>query len=177
MGLRKKKWILFISILATLCFAIPLLFIPTQSALVFYKENTNTLLAYLPIKKDDTFEIVYTHSIHLTDVVEKYKIIDNFKIQQYEMIFEEFGIGMPSYAVGDETFSSEDGRYHIRNMENTFPSLSIRNGLIVPEHRLTWGEESEHSVWFTDYFEPGAWLTMKMDSLSMWQWLKGEQIK
>src|SRR5699024_6279185 len=141
--------------------------IPFHSALVFYKENTNHIEAFLPIDKGDGFQIIFKHSIHLTDVM------DNYDIKQNEIVYEEFGIGMPSNAEEGETFVYEDGKYHIKDLDNIFPSMNVRNGKTVSETRLAWGNQSEHMVWFNDYFKPGAWFTLKIEKLTLWQYLKG----
>ncbi|MBU8598158.1 hypothetical protein CHH78_16870 [Shouchella clausii] len=171
--LTRKYWV---GIVLLLLLATSVLLIPFRTALVFYEENTTSISAYLPLKPGDTFEIIYTHSIHRSDVSEKYVILDNLTIQQYEFVFEEFGIGMPSNANGKEQFVMEDGKYYIRNMENIFPSFALRTGTVVPEHRLVWGQHAEHIAWFADYFDPGAWFTVKMERLNLWQQLKGEEI-
>ncbi|KPH74291.1 DUF1850 domain-containing protein [Oceanobacillus caeni] len=155
------------------------LFIPFRTALVFYKENTPNIEAFLPIKKGDTFQIIFKHSIHLTDVVEKYKVTKDLEIKQYEFVYEEFGIGMPSNAEEGETFVYEDGKYHIKNMDNVFPEIKVRNGKTVSENRLVWGtkdNEDQHMVWFNDYFEPGAWFTIKVKSISLWEMMGGVEI-
>lgn len=152
------------------------LHIPVRTALVFYKENTHHIEAYLPLHIGDTFQIVFTHSIHLTDVVEKYKVSDDHQISQYEMIFEQFGIGMPSNAEGEETLVYDDGKYYLKNINRIFPSLNIRNGKTVSKHRLRWGEQDQYMAWFNTYFEPGAWFTLKIEKLSLWQLMKGEKI-
>ncbi|WP_068673955.1 DUF1850 domain-containing protein [Oceanobacillus sp. Castelsardo] len=155
------------------------LFVPFRTALVFYKENTTDIEAFLPIKKGDTFQIIFKHSIHLTDVVEKYRVTKNFEIKQYEFVYEEFGIGMPSNAEEGETFVYEDGKYYIKNINNVFPEIKVRNGKTVSENRLVWGteeNENQHMVWFNDYFEPGAWFTIKVEGLSLWQIMKGVKI-
>ncbi|MFD1851975.1 DUF1850 domain-containing protein [Oceanobacillus bengalensis] len=170
---------LILPLLIALLLLLILLFVPFRTALVFYKENTSTVEALLPIKQGETFQIIFKHSIHLTDVVEKYKITSDLNIQQYEFVYEEFGIGMPSNAEEGETFEYIDGKYYIKNMSNIFPTMNIRNGKTVSEHRLVWGtEENEeaHMVWFNDYFEPGAWFTVKVERLSLWDYLKGVKI-
>lgn len=150
--------------------------IPFQTALVFYEQNTSNVRAYLPIQVDDHFQIIFTHSIHLTDVVEKYKVLEDLSIQGYEFVFEEFGIGMPSYANEGEELIIKDGKYHLKNTNLIFPSINIRNGKVVSEHRLVWGEYAEHLVYFNDYFEPGERLMMKVDRLSLWQIMRGVKI-
>lgn len=156
-----------------------ILFIPFRTAIVFYKENTNQIQAFLPIGKGDTFQIIFKHSIHLTDVVEKYTLLDNDQIKQYEIVYEHFGIGMPSNANKGEIFVYEDGKYHIKDLKNIFASMNIRNGKTVSENRLVWGgpdDEERHMVWFNEYFKPGAWFTVKSDKLSLWQYLIGVRI-
>lgn len=170
----KFKTIIFVSIPLLL---ITLLFIPFKSALVFYKENTDELAAYLPIDAGDQFDIIFTHSIHLTDVVEKYHVTENLTIIQDEIIFESFGIGMPSTVEEGQTFEYKDGRYHLGNLNNVFESMKIRNGKTVSKHRLRWKNHMEEKmVWFNDYFEPGAWYTVKVDKLPLWSYLKGVKI-
>lgn len=154
---------------------------PFKTALVFYQENTNELEAFLPIDPSKTFQIIFKHSIHLTDVVEKYEVTTDLNIEQTEIIFEEFGIGMPSNAEGEEKFEYKDGKYHISNLNRVFESINIRNGKTVSEHRLVWESESddgteEKQVWFNDYFEPGAWFTVKIEKISLMQYLKGVRI-
>lgn len=171
-----KKFLMILLPVILLFTVLIILFVPFKQSLVFYDENTSDIEAYLPMESQDTFQIIFTHSIHLTDVVEKYVVLDNQDIQQYEIVYEEFGIGMPSNAQGDEEFVHEDGKYHIKNMENIFPEIKLRNGKTVSEHRLVWGPDNEYITEFNDYFEPGAWFTIKIDKLSLWQMIKGVRI-
>lgn len=152
-------------------------FLPLRTALVFYKENTNRIQAFLPVEPGETFQIVFKHSIHLTDVIEKYRVTEDLKIEQYEFVFEEFGIGMPSNAGEGEEFVYDDGKYYIQNMSNLFPSLNIRNGKTVSEHRLIWGDQGDKMVWFNEYFDSGAWFTVKVERLTAWECVKGVEIR
>lgn len=161
-----KKWLVFISIIVIIpC----LLFIPFKTSLVFYDENTDDIVAYVPLKSGDTFQIIFVHSIHLTDVTEKYEITKDKQIKQYEMIFSDFGIGMPYEVKDHEEIFYEDGFYHLTKINNRFESMKIRNGKTVSEHRFIWkkDDDEKHMIEFNDYFEPGAWFTVKSDKLSM----------
>lgn len=174
--MKLKRLIIFPAILFLL---IIISLLPLKSALVFYNENTNEIAAYLPLEPGDQFDIIFTHSIHLTDVVEKYHVTKDLTILQDEIIFESFGIGMPSNAEEGQTFEYKDGRYHIGNLNNEFELIKIRNGKTVSKHRLRWkykDEEKDQIVWFNEYFEPGAWYTVKADKLSLWSYLKGVKV-
>lgn len=153
------------------------MFIPFKQALVFYKENTDQLEAYLPLNTSDTFQLIWKHSIHLTDVEEKYKIQKNNDIKQYEIVFEHFGIGMPSNAQEGEEFVHKDGKYHIKNMNNIFPEIRLRNGKVVSENRLVWGENQQHIIPLNKYFKPGERVTLKIQQLTLWDYLRGVKIR
>lgn len=161
-----KKWLAFIIILMVII--VGLLFLPFKSSLVFYDENTEDIVAYIPLKSEETFQIIFVHSIHLTDVTEKYEITQDKQIKQSQMIFSDFGIGMPYEVKEHEEIFYEDGFYHLTKMDNRFDSMKIRNGKTVSEHRFVWKKNDEkHMVEFNDYFEPGAWFTVKSGKLSM----------
>lgn len=172
-----KKMILIPIILLLLIIAA---FVPFKTALVFYKEGTDHIEAFLPINEGDTFQLIWKHSIHLTDVVEKYEVMENQVIKQYEIVYEHFGIGMPSNALEGETFEYKDGKYHVKDLDNIFPSLKIRNGKTVSKNRLVWdihGSSGQGKmVWFNKYFEPGAWFTLKIKNISLWEYMKGVKI-
>ena len=172
---RKSRWIAILIVCIVL--GCHLLFVPLHTALVFYHENTDHITAFLPVKVDDTFQIVFKHSIHLTDVTEKYRVTKDLQIEQYEFVYEHFGIGMPSNAEEGEEFVYEDGKYYIKNMSRKFPSLNIRNGKTVSEHRLIWGDEAEKVVSFNRYFDSGAWFTVKVTRLTGWQYFKEVEIR
>lgn len=161
-----KKWLVVSIVLIMM--VIGLLFIPFKSSLVFYKENTEDISAYIPLKSGEAFQIIFVHSIHLTDVTEKYEITEDKQIKQSEMIFSDFGIGMPSEVKEHEEIFYEDDFYHLVNMDNQFASMKIRNGKTVSKHRFIWEQKGrKHMIKFNDYFEPGAWFTVKSDKLSM----------
>lgn len=166
--MKFKRTVLSLIFISSIFFVILMIInIPMKTALVFYEKKTDRIAAYLPVNIGDTFEIVFTHSIHLTDVVEKYEILENGDIKQFEMVFEEFGIGMPSTIEEHEEYVYEDRKHHIKNMNNIFPSMNIRNGKTVSEHRLVWyNNEEKKMTQFNNYFLPGDWFTVKIDKLS-----------
>ncbi len=149
---------------------------PYQSVLVFSKQHTNELIAYTPMNEGDRFQIIYTHSIHLTDVIESYLITEDRQIEQYEMSFEEFGIGMPSRATGAQQLIIKDGRYYLTNMTNRHSYLPIRVADVVPQQRFLWND-GNHLIWFKEYFEPQSYITVEMKKLSLWQLRKGVKLR
>lgn len=151
-----------------------LVFIPFSDSLVFEFENTEQILAYIPIEKGDTFAIKYTHSIHLSDVIESYEGTRDGQIRQFELQFEDFAIGMPADAGDGEIFEEQDGKYFIKNMNRIFPHFDLRLGKVGANHRLIF-----HSVEYplSAYIEPGTRIRIKLRKLNLLQMMKGEDIR
>ncbi|MGM7636649.1 DUF1850 domain-containing protein [Bacillus sp. Hm123] len=164
-----RKILLFFFLLLVSNF---LLFFPYRQVITFSFENTNQLLAYLPVQTSSTFQIQYTHSIHLTDVIETYDL-KNEQMVQTELQYENFAIGMPSNAEGEEIFLKKDGKYFITNMNRTFPFIDVRIGQVKAEHRLHYEKQVYR---LADYVSPGTWVRIQPKRLSLWQQLKGVKI-
>src|SRR5690606_35836194 len=88
-------------------------FLPFFSVIAFTETKTNEpQMYYIDVGSDTLFQIRFTHSIHLTDVLETYEIIDN-KIKMISMEYEDVAIGMPAYAEEGQTLIYEDGKYKL----------------------------------------------------------------
>jgi hypothetical protein len=149
------------------------LLVPYKESLVFEQGNTGKLLAYYPIKKENEFEIRYTHSIHLSEVQEIYEITPNRTIIQTELFYEDYAIGMPSGPLDGETFEIENGKMHITNMSRVFPYLDIRIGQVVANHHLVIKEKSYK---LGAYVIPGSWVRVKHRKINVLEVLKGMKI-
>lgn len=168
-GLTRKVLLsLFVSI-----FIICILITPFKRALVFEYQNTGKVLAYFPLNKQDSFKIKYTHSIHLTDVVESYKITKLDKIKQYELMYEDFAIGMPADAGEGEVFVEKDGKYYIKNMNRTFPSFDLRIGKVRANHTIIY-KKKEYPL--SNSIAPGTWVRIHVKKVNLLQLLKGVNI-
>jgi hypothetical protein len=127
-----------------MAFCIPLLiafllFFPYKQVIAFSYQDKGELVAYLPLKNERNFQIKYTHSIHLSDVLESYRLSDK-QIEQTELAYDDFAVGMPSNAEGEEVFEVKDGTYFIKNMQRTFTFIDIRVGQVKANHRLIYDE-------------------------------------
>ncbi len=165
-----KRWKVVSSMSSlVLLFFIVYFFVPMRSALVFYEGRTDQIAAYLPLRQGDQFQIIFVHSIHRTDVTETYEIEQDGTIHQTAMFFSQYGIGMPSTVEPHESLVYQNGRYELTGIERTFPSMNIRNGKTVSEHRLRYKRQgqSPRCVYFNTFFEPGDWYEVKMKRLTM----------
>ncbi|MGG3560886.1 DUF1850 domain-containing protein [Neobacillus rhizosphaerae] len=173
--MKKENSLLVITMLA-ICFGLAiflLVHIPLTLAIVFQPVHSNAKLAYIPITDESQFKIKYTHSIHLTDVVESYKITTNQQIQQYELMYENFSIGMPSNAEEGETFEQKNGKYYIKNMARVFPYFYLRIGQVRANHRVIF-HKREYPL--SRSIKPGTSVKVEIQKLSFFQQWKGVNI-
>ena len=49
-------------------------------------------------------------------------------MKQFELMYEDFSIGMPAHAAEGETFERKNGKYYLKNMNRVFPSFDLRTG-------------------------------------------------
>ncbi|OMP66942.1 DUF1850 domain-containing protein [Domibacillus epiphyticus] len=157
----------FICILLFLFIAFLFLFPYKQIIAIAYEDQGN-LLAYLPLKKDKTFNIKYTHSIHLSDVVESYRLSEK-NIILTKLAYEDFAVGMPSNAEGNEVFEEKDGTYYIKNMNRQFPFIDLRIGQVKANHQLLY---QGHTYKLSKFTDPGSWVRISIKNISLWQQLK-----
>lgn len=144
-----------------------------KEALVFQYQNTGKMLAYIPFSKEDHFKIKYTHSIHLSDVVESYVITEDEEIKQYELMYEDFAIGMPENASDGEIFEQKNGKYYIKNMNRIFPYFDLRTGKVRANHTVLF-REKEYPL--SHFIEPGTWVRIKAEKINLIQQLRGVNI-
>ncbi|WP_299093923.1 DUF1850 domain-containing protein [uncultured Metabacillus sp.] len=169
----RNKWMTGVLFLVPLLlFSAFLFFFPYKQVIAFTYEDKEQLLAYLSLKQDKSFQIQYTHSIHLSDVFESYRLSAKH-IVQTELSYEDFAVGMPSNAEGDEVFEEVDGRYYIRNMNRSFPFIDLRIGQVRANHRLIYKDKT---YTLSNYIKPGTWVRISVTKLSIWQQLKGVSI-
>lgn len=149
-----------------------ILFYPYKSALVFEYEDSRKVLAYLPCEINDHFQIKFTHSIHLSDVTEAYKIGTNGDIIQKKISYNEFAVGMPSGPSEGETFYEEGGFYHLK-MNSHFPYLDVRVATLFPDHSLIY-KGGKYPL--PKIAGKGNWTRIQYKKVSLWAALKGENL-
>ncbi|MGB3261722.1 DUF1850 domain-containing protein [Paenisporosarcina sp.] len=150
------------------------IFIPYKWSFTFFEQRTTHPVAFLPLGHEKTFQIRYTHSIHLSDVLETYKVTSLHDIQLSSLEYEDFAIGMPSGAGEGEKFVEKDGKYYITNMSQVFPSFNLLVGDIDRELAFCY-EDIEHDL--KEYLVRGDTYTFKVARLSLFDQMRGVRIR
>ncbi|TWT28004.1 DUF1850 domain-containing protein [Planomicrobium sp. CPCC 101110] len=171
MNLKRTYWIL-LSIFAFVLIFSAAAFAPMQKNYVFINNKSDQVAAYVPMV-DTAFQIKYTHSIHLSDVLESYKTLPDNTLVATELEYEDFNVGMPSGAGDGEEFVEKDGKYFIKNMQREMPEFRLLVGdvdaglsFLIKEKELD----------LKAALERGTSYTFRVQRLSFFQQLKGVNI-
>jgi hypothetical protein len=172
MNKKTYKWI-FASFTALLLLTCGLFF-PFHLAVTFKPQHESSSgFIYLPLEKQDTFQIKYTHSIHLSSVIESYSITRNLKMKQYELMYEDFAVGMPQDALKGEVFVQKDGKYFIKNMKRIFPYFDLRTGKVRANHTVVFKKKPYP---LAKVIAPGTLVRIQIKRLNLFQIMKGVNI-
>lgn len=105
------------------------LFSPIFRVISFQETRTNNPQSYyINVSKENNFKIRYTHSIHLTDVLETYEMTDSNQIKLLSMEYEDVAIGMPAHAEEGQTLSYENGKYKLEFSNQILDNFTLYIG-------------------------------------------------
>lgn len=161
--------LLILALLLILCVFV---LAPIQKTYVFIDNNNDEIAAYLRMESS-FFQIKYTHSIHLSDVLESYKALPDGTLKMVELQYEDFNIGMPSNAGEGETFVEKDGKYFIKNMNRELADFRLFVGDVDAGLSFITGG-SEYDLKKT--LERGKSYTFRVQRLSLFQQLEGVKL-
>ncbi|HLR10921.1 MAG TPA: DUF1850 domain-containing protein [Sporosarcina sp.] len=161
-----------IILLATLSFLF--LFVPMKEGLVFTETRTEKPNHYyVLLNEEQQFEIRYVHSIHLTDVIEKYAVTKEHHLRLLEMSYENLAIGMPSEAGEGETLQLKDGVYTLQYSDRVIDSFRIHIGRVDEDLALRYkGNEID----LKKHLVKGNSYEFQAKKLSYYQLWKGERL-
>ena len=129
--------------LLTIALAIVFLFTPLFPIFSFTETRTaHPTMYYLTLEDERRFQIVFTHSIHLSDVIETYEVMDTYDIRLHSMVYSDVAIGMPSYAEEGQTLIYEDGKYTLYYNEAILPNFTLYIGDVDYALRFQYEEKA-----------------------------------
>ncbi|MGK7378595.1 DUF1850 domain-containing protein [Planococcus sp. 1R117A] len=163
---------LFLLVLMVLILFCTAAIVPVNKNYVFIDNETGHIALRLPVK-DTNFQIKYTHSVHLSEVLESYQVLPDNRLRIVQLEYEDFNIGMPSNAGEGETFVEKDGKYTIAGMKREVPDFRIFIGDVdAGLSFLSNGQEYD----LKKILKRGQSYTFQVKRLSLIQQLRGVNI-
>ena len=164
-----KKIFFSLGFVIVVCF---ILFTPFK--LVFSFEETRTPhghVVYIPYsEKETSFQMMYTHSIHLSDVVEHYEVMDDFTFKAIAMEYEDVAIGMPGNAEEEQTLTIQDGKYRLTSDDKFFQSFTMHISNISSSQHFIY-DQVEYDL--KRVLKKGSSYLFSLKRISIFEWWKG----
>lgn len=165
-----KKWfVLFLALLG-----IVLCFIPFERSITFTEtRNEKPTQYFLPIKDEEAFQLVFTHSIHLTDVKESYQVLPSNEFQLLSMQYSDVAIGMPGHAEKGQTLLYEDGVYTLSYDNAKLKEFTLHIGDV--DYKLDLHHKGKR-IPLKEHLIRGKSYVVAIQSLSLYDKVKGVEL-
>ena len=120
------------------------------------------------VRDDESFQILYTHSVQLTPVTEKYRVKGE-KIILTDAFFHSLGAGLP--ATTPYKFRLKDDGFEIYDINQEFEDFIYRTGAVRANHKLIF-EDKEYD--FLDFSKPRTGVKFQIEKMSILSFLLKE---
>lgn len=168
--MNKLTRILFVII----CVSTVLCMIPYERSITFVETRSeNSIIYYRPLENIDEFQIIYTHSIHLTDVYENYVALPSNGIQLLSMEYSDVAIGMPGYAEEGQTLHYKNGIYKLQYDDAKVNNFVLHIGNV--DYRLDLQHKNE-TVELKKILTRGKSYDVQIQKLSFYEKMKGVEL-
>lgn len=164
---RQKMWLI---VFVSLTLAVVWIWASTIPVLSVKQAADGQIVFQSPVHQGSRFSLTYIHSIHRTPVEEVFYVNEKKQMVLDALIFESYGVGMPTSLEGEETFRMADGKMRIEHIDRALDTFELRIGQVIADHKLLLqGEEIPLSA----LSEPGSAVRFEIDRLHVWEYLKG----
>lgn len=153
--------------------ALSSLFVPAIQVFSFEETRTETPTTYyLKVGKEKDFQIVFTHSIHLTDVIESYRVRKDERIQLVSMQYSDVAIGMPAHAEEGQTLIYEDGIYTLKYDNHKLKEFTLYIGAVDYDLKFKYTTQLFN---LKEQLQKGQSYKFSIKRISIFEYMKGER--
>lgn len=164
----------FVIVLLCFVFLGTIAFFPAIQVFSFVETRTDEPAKYyLKIDKEKQFQIIFTHSIHLTDVIESYEVLTNGNIKLVSMQYSNVAIGMPAFAEEGQTLIYEDGVYTLKYDNEQLEEFSLYIGDVDYDLKFAYKDEQFD---LKEQLQRGKSYLFSIGRISLFDLMKGEKM-
>jgi hypothetical protein len=125
--------------------------VPWRTALVLVNVKDNSIYAMYPVRENEEFSIIYTHSVHKRPVTEFFRVKQG-QLEVYKTQFDTFGVGIPHEISEQESISESNGVVTIDNINRVLREGFILRVGTIANHRL---QIKDRVLPLNQMFQPG----------------------
>lgn len=151
-----------------------LCFVPIFPAFTFSETRTeHPNIHFVELEEKDSFQIIFTHTIHLSDVIESYRVLESNDIQMVSMQYSDVAIGMPGYAEEGQTLSYENGIYTLKYDEAVLNHFILHIGDVDKKLDFHYNEKNFN---LKEELERGKSYVFEVKKISLFAKVKGVKL-
>lgn len=148
--------------------------LPLFTVFSFTETKTNNpSMNYIKVQKENKFQMRFTHSIHLTDVLENYQITKSNQIKLVSMEYEDVAVGMPAYAEEGQKLEYENGKYLLSYDDRVIDNFTLYIGNIDRDLYFLYNNETYN---LKKELKKGRSYLFEVKKVSLYQLVKGESM-
>jgi hypothetical protein len=149
-----------------------LLFLPFITALEISDFKTQRKLLVVCMRSGEEFTISFIHSVN------RRPVYDTLRVESDHLVivrsrYDSFGAGMPESSTGEGTLAVAKDGWLVWTVNRPVPDITVRVGWTA-EHML---HIRDRKIRLAKLAEPGSALTMRVQKISMIDYLKGRSVK
>lgn len=160
------------SVLIAIIIGTGILFLPFMTALEISDFKTRQRLLLVGMKSGEEFTISFIHSVNRRPVYDTLRVESNHLVIVRSR-FDSFGAGMPESSTGEGTLKVAKDGWLEWTVNRPVPDITVRVGWTA-EHML---HIRDRKIRLKELAEPGSALTMRVQNISMIDYLKGRSFK
>lgn len=153
----------YISFISIVCIFLIVISLVPIKVLVAKDYKTEEYIKSWKVKEDETFTVLYTHSVQLTPVTETYRVEEK-NIILTDSFFHSLGAGLP--ATTPYKFRLKDEGFEIYDINQKLEYLVYRTGAERANHKLIF-EDKDIEYDFLDFSKPRTGLRFQIDNISI----------
>jgi len=155
------------------CFVcVGILFLPFITALEVSNFKTRERLLLVRMQAGEEFTISFIHSVNRRPVYDTLRV-ENDHLVIVRSRYDSFGAGMPESSTAEGTLSIAKDGWLLWTVNRPVPDVTVRVGWTA-EHTL---HIRDNKIRLAELAEPGSALTMRVQDISMIDYLKGGFVK
>jgi hypothetical protein len=160
------------SVIFAVSIGVGLLFLPFITVLEISDFKTRERLLIVRMQEKEEFTLSFIHSVNRRPVYDTLRV-ENDHLVIVRSRYDSFGAGMPESSTGEGTLSIAKDGWLVWTVNRPVPEITVRVGWTA-EHTL---QIRDHKIRLAELAEPGSALTLRVQNISMRDYLKGRSVK
>jgi len=145
-------------------------FLPVVRRFAIIEKNTGKILFTCDVKPEDTFSVIYTHSVNKSPVEDVFVIQPDYGIMVKKSVYYSFGAGIPYELEAGQELHVYDDRIEIDNINRDLQEYLLFVGTVA-DHTFVM---KNHRIHLNQLTQPQQTVSFQVCRVPLIHLMKGE---